>query len=135
LLQERLQEKARVALDGLELLPTLHIDMVISMRDLTMPLAEELGVLEPTGEANEKPIFLTPNLRVVDVRTVGNGDAHLKVKLSADGEPPIDAIGFRLGDWVQDMPSVIDAAYHLEINEWQGRRNLQMNLQDIRPAQ
>jgi single-stranded-DNA-specific exonuclease len=135
LLQVRLLEKARIALDGLELLPTLHIDMEIAMRDLTMNLAQELEVLEPTGEANRKPVFMTPNMRVVDVRTVGNGDAHLKVKLSVNGEPPIDAIGFRLGDWANDMPDVIDAAYHLEVNEWQGRRNLQLNLQDIRPAQ
>lgn len=135
LLQERLQEKARVALDGLDLMPTLHVDMEISMRDLTMALAQELTVLEPTGQSNEKPVFMTPNMKVVDVRTVGNGDAHLKVKLSADGEPPMDAIGFRLGEWAYDMPPTVDAAYHLEVNEWQGRRNLQLNLQDIRPAQ
>ncbi|MDQ7024486.1 MAG: single-stranded-DNA-specific exonuclease RecJ [Anaerolineae bacterium] len=135
LLQERLQEKARAVLDGLELLPTLHIDMEVSMRDLTMALARELDVLEPTGQANKKPVFMTSNLRVDDVKTVGNGAAHLKVKLSADGQPPIDAIGFRLGDWAYDMPPVIDAAYHLEVNEWQGRRNLQLNLQDIRPSQ
>ena len=134
LLQARLQEKARLALDGLELLPTLHIDMEISMRQLSLELAQELEVLEPTGEANGKPVFMTPKMRVLDARTVGNGDAHLKLKLATDGEPPIDAIGFRLGDWVHDMPLVIDAAYHLEVNEWQGRRNLQLNLQDIRPA-
>jgi single-stranded-DNA-specific exonuclease len=135
LLQERMQEKARIALEGLELLPTINIDMEIAMRDLSMDLASELTILEPTGEANRKPLFITRNLKVVDVRTVGNGDAHLKVKLVGDGEPPIDGIGFRLGDWSREMPNVIDVAYHLEINEWQGRRNLQMNLQDIRPSQ
>jgi single-stranded-DNA-specific exonuclease len=134
ILQQRMQEKARVALDGMELLPTLFIDMQVGLRDLTMDLAEELEVLEPTGEANEKPVFMTPNLRVLDVRTVGSGDSHLKLKLAADGLPPVDAIGFRLGSWRFEMPSVIDVAYHLEVNEWQGRRNLQLNLQDLRPS-
>lgn len=134
ILQQRMQEKARAALDGMELLPTLYIDMQIGLRDLTMDLAEELEVLEPTGEANEKPVFMTSNLRVLDVRTVGNGDSHLKLKLAADGLAPVDAIGFRLGHWRFEMPSAIDAAYHLEVNEWQGRRNLQLNLQDLRPS-
>jgi len=135
LLQKRLQDKARAVLDGLELRPTMHIDMELKMRDMSMELADELTILEPTGQANEKALFMTTNLRVAEVRTVGNGDAHLKLKLVGDGEPPIDAIGFRMGEWALDMPKTIDAVYHLEINEWQGRRNLQLNLQDIRPAE
>ena len=134
-LQERLQEKAHTVLDGLALRPTLDIDMELAVHDLSMALADELQMLEPTGEANEQPLFLTRNLRVLDARTVGNGDAHLKLKLSAPGQPAIDAIGFRLGAWIHDMPETLDATYHLEVNEWQGRRNLQMNLQDIRPAE
>jgi single-stranded-DNA-specific exonuclease len=134
ILQQRLQEKARIALDGMELLPTLFVDMQVGLRELTMDLVEELEALEPTGEANKKPVFMTSNLKVLDVRTVGNGDSHLKLKLAADGLPPFDAIGFRLGNWRFEMPSVIDIAYHLEVNEWQGRRNLQLNLQDIRPS-
>jgi single-stranded-DNA-specific exonuclease len=134
ILQQRLQEKARIALDGMELLPTLFVDMQVGLRELTMDLVEELEALEPTGEANKKPVFMTSNLRVLDVRTVGNGDSHLKLKLATDGLPPFDAIGFRLGNWRFEMPSMIDIAYHLEVNEWQGRRNLQLNLQDIRPS-
>ncbi len=134
-LQAHLQQKARDVLSGLQLRPTIHIDMELRLRDATMKLAKELLLLEPTGQENTQPVFLTRNLRVVDARTVGKNDGHLKLKLAGDGQPPIDAIGFRLGDWIDDMPDCIDAAYQLEINEWNGRRNLQLNLQDIRPAE
>lgn len=135
LLEARLQEKAREILEGQELTPTLHLDMELPLTELRMDLAQSLAVLEPTGHANEQAKFMTRNLEVREVRTVGNGDSHLKLKLSADGQPPIDAIGFGLGQWAHDLPPRLDVAYHLEINEWQGRRNLQLNMQDIRPAE
>ena len=60
---------------------------------------------------------------------------HLKLKLAADGSPAIDAIGFGMGHWSGNMPRRIDVAYQPEINEWQGRRSLQMRLLDIRDAE
>lgn len=134
-LRERLQEKARHALEGLDLKPSLTIDMEITMRDASMALVDELSILEPTGHANTQALFMSRNLRIVDARTVGNDNSHLKLKLVGDNEPPIDAIGFRLGEWINELPEYIDAAYNLEVNEWQGRRNLQMNLRDIRVAE
>lgn len=134
-LRERLQEKARHALEGLDLKPSLTIDMEITMRDASMALVDELSILEPTGHANTQALFMSRNLRIVDARTVGNDNSHLKLKLVGDNEPPIDAIGFRLGEWINELPEYIDAAYNLEVNEWQGRRNLQLNLRDIRVAE
>lgn len=134
-LQERLTDMARSALAGQVLSPSLDIDMELSMRDLSMELAEELQVLEPTGNANEQALFMTRNLRITDARTVGTGATHLKLKLKADNQAPIDAIGFRLGEWLNDLPECLDVAYQLEINEYQGRRNLQLNLRDIRPSE
>jgi single-stranded-DNA-specific exonuclease len=133
LLRERLAEKARIALDGLELHPTLDVDMELPLRDATMELAEDLALLEPTGHKNGQAVFMSRNLRVVDSRLVK--DTHLKLKLVGDSEPPIEAIGFSLGDYLNDIPERIDAVYHLEINEWLGRRNLQLRLRDIRPAE
>ncbi|MGB7340979.1 MAG: single-stranded-DNA-specific exonuclease RecJ [Phototrophicaceae bacterium] len=135
ILQQRLEEKAHTLLDGMSLLPTITVDMELSMREANIKLAKELEILEPTGHSNTQPIFMSRHLKVLDTRTVGSSKDHLKVKLSGDGEPAIDAIGFRLGHWVHDMPDYIDVVYNLEINEWQGRRNLQLNIRDIRPSE
>lgn len=133
-LRETLLEMASQALMDRTLVPVLTVDMKLDLRQVTMNLAEELQVLEPTGHANPSPIFMTQGLRVVACRTVGRDDAHLKLKLADATQPAIDAIGFRMGAWAMEMPECIDVVYHLEINEWQGRRNLQLNLLDIRPA-
>lgn len=133
-LQSRLMEMAEAELAGRELLPELAIDMELSMRQLSMALIEELSVLEPTGNGNEQPIFLTRNVRVVESRTVGADGQHLKLRVAADNEPPIDCIGFRLGHWNDNMPDYLDVAYCLEVNEWHGRRNLQLNLKDVQPV-
>ncbi len=134
LLRERLMQQAQNLLGGRELQPTLAIDMVLTMRQLTLQLAEDLLALEPTGHKNPPPVFLTKQLEVTETRAVGSDNAHLKLKLRGDNQPPVDAIAFRFGDWAQQMPAFVDVVYALEINEWQGRRNLQLRILDMRPS-
>jgi single-stranded-DNA-specific exonuclease len=134
-LRERLMHIAAEQLDGADLRPTLEIDTTININHLSEELVEELKMLEPTGHHNHSPVFMVPSVYVTDIRTVGSDNNHLKLKLARAGQPPLDAIGFNLGAWAGKLPEVIDAAFALEINEWNGRRSLQLNLKDIRPAE
>lgn len=134
LLRERLLQQAEEALGGRDLKPMLEIDMELSLRQLTLQLAEDLQALEPTGHKNPPPVFVTYKLEVAEARPVGNDNAHLKLKLRGDSQPPVDAIAFRFGDWAQQMPAFVDVVYALEINEWQGRKNLQLRILDMRPS-
>lgn len=130
----RLTEIAYDALDGQELLPTLDIDAKVDLRQINENLVLELEQLEPTGHSNAAPVLMTENLRVVECRTVGKDSQHLKLRLTRPGCNYVDAIGFGLGNWYGRIPDQIDVAYQLEVNEWNGRRTIQMNLQDVRPA-
>ena len=70
------------------------------------------------------------------MRTVGEGK-HLKLGLdSGPGSHVFDAIGFRLGAWKEALGegSYVDSVFQVEMNEWQGSRRLQLNLQDLRTA-
>jgi single-stranded-DNA-specific exonuclease len=133
-LKQRLTELAHDRLAGQELRPTLEIDAEVDIHHLSEALVTELEMLEPTGFMNNQPNLMSRNVRVLECRTVGKEGSHLKLKLARAGQPPLDAIGFGLGDWSRDMPDRIDVAFQLEINEWNGYRNLQLNLQDIRPS-
>ncbi|MDE2776766.1 MAG: single-stranded-DNA-specific exonuclease RecJ [Chloroflexota bacterium] len=133
-LRQELAKKADADLRGRKLAPKLAIDSQIQLAELDASLLAELDLLEPTGHENEKGVFLTSDLRVLQCRRVGEDGRHLKLKVAEDGGPPVDAIGFGLGEWAQEMPRRIDAAYHAEINEWGERRSLQLRLLDIRPA-
>ena len=133
-LRQALEQKATASLRGRELMPRLRIDSEIQLDDLDERLLQELDLLEPTGHENEMGIFLTSDLRVQHSRRVGEDGRHLKLRVAHDGGAPVDAIGFGLGDRAKQLPGRLDAAYHAEINEWGGRRRLQLRLLDIRPA-
>lgn len=134
-LKERLMEQAKNALDGQDLVRTLQVDMEVNINRLSERLIEELKLLEPTGHHNSPAAFMARNVRVTDCRTVGADDKHLKLKFARAGHSPMDAIGFGLGEWAYNMSDVMDVAFHLEMNEWNGQRNMQMRMLDIRPAE
>jgi single-stranded-DNA-specific exonuclease len=131
LLAERMKHIAEIKLAHQDLRPTITVDADVEMDDLTMELAQRLEALEPTGEENRPPVFVTQSLQVIDARQVGRENAHLKLRLG-NHKSDIDAIGFRLGDRLNQLTNFVDVAYHLEINEWKGRINLQMRLLDIK---
>jgi single-stranded-DNA-specific exonuclease len=89
--------------------------------------------MQPTGYGNRQPQFITRNLRVKSVRSVGRDSAHLKLVVT-DGKITYDAIAFRLGQWLEHMPPAIDLMYAFETNEFNGRISLQLNVKDIRAA-
>lgn len=134
-LEDKLTELARMALDGLELRPALNIDAEVDIHSLSENLILEFAQLEPTGHHNPPPILASYNLRILEKRTVGKDNNHLKLKLARAGQPPLDAIGFGLGEMAETISECVDAAYYLEMNEWNGHRSVQMNLQDIRPRE
>ena len=132
-LRRALGQKAEDALRGRALVPKLLVDHEIQLDEVNENLLRELDLLEPTGHENGKAVFLTRGLSVLHCRRVGEDGRHLKLRVANSGGQA-DAIGFDLGDWARQMPRRIDAVYQAEINEWGGRRNLQLRLLDIRQA-
>ena len=132
-LAEQLQHYALQALGDQELCPTLHIDAEIPLAQLSGPFHRILQQLEPCGYANPAPLFLSRNVKLLYHKNVGSDGQHLKLTVS-DGQAVWDAIAFRQGHWAGRLPDAIDAVYHLEVNEWNGERRLQLNIQDLRPA-
>jgi single-stranded-DNA-specific exonuclease len=131
--RERLMEIAGEQLAKQTLEPSLTVDGVISLSQATMELARELEQLEPTGQSNDAPVFVSERVKVVDARAVGKEGKHLKLRV-ADGPVNIDGIAFGFGEWMRAMPSYIDVAYHVEVNEWNGFIKPQINVQDLKPA-
>jgi single-stranded-DNA-specific exonuclease len=132
-LAARLQEMAAAQLAGVELSPVLSVDVEVELARMSWELQRELARLEPCGYANPHPLFLSRNVRLLGQRAVGNGGRHLKLTLS-DGQTRWDGIAFRQGEWAGKLPDRVDLVYHLEINEWNDRQRLQLNVQDVRPT-
>jgi single-stranded-DNA-specific exonuclease len=134
ILRQRLTELARKALQDRPLQPVLEIDAEIDIHHITLDLAKELLALEPTGHGNPKPILAVRGARVLDWRAVGREGQHLKLRLARAGMPPLDAIGFNMIDAAARIEAQIDAAFYLEINEWNGVQSPQLRLIDVRSA-
>ncbi len=132
-LTERLRGLAVKELRDRDLTPTLDIDAEVGLSEMSWELQQALSQLEPCGCKNPQPLFASRGVPVRSYRAVGREGKHLKLRLS-DGTLTWDAIAFRQGEWAGRLPDLIDVAYHLEVNEWNGRRQLQLNVQDIRPA-
>lgn len=136
---ERMRAIAARQLDGRDLSPTLTIDAEIELNDVDWGLFEHLSGLEPTGTANPTPIFASRNVEIIHHRLVGQDGAHLQLQLTSSegaggGYKVLSAIAFRQGAWANHLPQYIDIAYTLNVNEWNGRRDLQLMVQAIREA-
>ncbi len=130
-LQARLKAIAETELAQIELMPTLNVDAEASLSEMNLKLAEDLAQLAPFGYGNREPIFVSRNLGVREARVVGTD--HLKLTLN-DGQIVMDAIAFRQGSWLEQLPPRIDVAYQLEAQVWNGKPRLQLNIKDIKPA-
>lgn len=119
--------------------PTLMVDAEVSLNEINWGLQEQFARLEPTGNENPTPLLLVQNCRVRDIRKLSGGK-HLRLILDvvngsgATNDQVVDAVAFNLGEWasVLDEERAIDLVCQVEVNEWQGRRRLQMNIQDLR---
>ncbi len=136
LLQERLEELADELITDEMLVRILRVDGVIPLSAATQQLWEQLRTFEPFGFGNPEPVFVSKGVKVSDVRLIGTGNKHLKLRLSLATNsqlPATEAIAFNMGDLYGQLQSdkPIDIAYTIDMNEWNGRRNLQLKIRDI----
>ncbi len=130
-LEQRLRGIVDSTLNG-HLAPTLMIDAVVPLGEVQPPVLQALEQLAPFGQHNSPPLLASLGLAVREARVVGAN--HLKLTLSDSYGDTREAIAFRQADWLAHLPSMIDVAYQVEANRWNGSTQLQMNVRDIRPS-
>ncbi|MEK7532822.1 MAG: single-stranded-DNA-specific exonuclease RecJ [Patescibacteria group bacterium] len=133
-LKKRLEVLAEKELDDEKLKRTLHIDVEIPLSRATETLWLEMQSLRPFGFGNYEPVFATRGVKATDVRIIGATKKHLKLKiLPQEGGQTLDAVAFNMageyGKLASDTP--VDVAYAIDMNEWNGKRTLQLKVKDI----
>lgn len=109
----------------------IHSDGELTSADFTVELADCLREAGPWGQAFPEPTF-DGRFKVLQQRLVGG--KHLKLTLEVDGASrQVDAIHFNadLKVWPSHRLQYVHAAYRLDVNEYQGRRNLQLIVEQI----
>ncbi len=145
-LTERLEAYTRERLTPDQLTPTLTIDIELDLSEVTRDLVEWLGKLGPFGIGNLTPRFLTRGLTVTDVRIMGNNGRHCRIdvksQVSSLSPPRPERRGSQVSRFVcfryaDICPTIrigdnVDVVYEVDVNEWNGNREIQMKVVDMR---
>lgn len=90
---------------------------------------------EPHGPGNMKPVFMSKNVFSVEVRILK--DKHLKLIMTQpEHDIQLHGIAFNMVDKIDLVASGLpfDVLYTLEVNRWQNKESLQLNIKDIRES-
>jgi len=127
--------RARAVLTEDDLVPEVRIDLEMELRQADHDLVRMLRHAGPFGAGNATPVFAARGVAVADHRVVGQG--HLKMTLGAYGSR-LEAIGFGMGERAREPgfgAGLLDVAFRLEENHFNGRTSVQARLVDFRPAE
>jgi len=140
LFTERFEEVVGKTINDDQLMPQVMIDMELDFSEINDKFYRILKQFQPFGPDNLAPVFMSR--RVFDTgsgRVVGSSAEHLKLDLCSEstGTTSIPAIAFGQSN---KFPIIregnpVDICYSVEMNEFKGIRNLQLNIRDIRVSE
>ena len=115
-------------LDEADLRGRLWTDGELSADELALDFAEVLRRAGPWGQGFPEPLF-DGRFEVVGSRVVG--DKHLKLTLRHPQGKLLDAIAFNQSQALAVRGQWLQAAYRLDVNEYQGKRSLQLIVEQL----
>jgi single-stranded-DNA-specific exonuclease len=124
----RFNEVAEGLLEPEDLVPELTIDAIIPPAEITLDTVELLSALEPFGIGNPRPVFALLGVRKLSASVMKG--RHVRLRLAA-GDEVLEAVGFGMAGSMPDA-GLVDIAFTLEINEWNGRKTVRLMLKDVR---
>jgi len=129
----RLNDLARRALKAEDLQPPLRLDAEVGLDEITVELLTELARLKPTGQGNPGVQFFARRLtHQRPLQRMGADKQHIKMWVT-DGSTAHEAVWWGAGN--ESLPvGRFDLAFVPQINEYNGRRAMQLKVLDWRPA-
>jgi single-stranded-DNA-specific exonuclease len=129
----RLNDLARNSLKPEQLQPSIALDAETTFDQLTVERVDELKRLEPCGSQNA-PVRLAARgvTHHQPPERMGREKQHVKLRLT-DGRGYAEAVWWNCGDALLP-PDPFDLAFIPAVNEYKGRRSLQLKVVDWRPA-
>jgi single-stranded-DNA-specific exonuclease len=131
-LRQRLNELARRALKPEDLQPPLRLDAEVGLDEISLDFLGILACLKPTGQGNPPVQFCARSLtHQRPLQRMGADKQHVKLWVT-DGVATHEAVWWNGGD--QSLPvGKFDLAFAPQVNEYNGRRTVQLKVLDWRP--
>jgi len=134
---ERFEQFVNSTITEDQLLPRVFIDTELSFNEINEDFFKVMSQFQPFGPENMSPVFMSKN--VFDTgsgRMVGSSGEHLKLDLCQDASTvkSISAIAFNQANHFEYIKggNPFEICYSIEMNEFRGNRNLQINIRDIK---
>jgi single-stranded-DNA-specific exonuclease len=134
-------QKYKEKTKGLDMSPTLDIDTEIDLEDVNWELYDVLDKFKPFGQVNEKPKYLARNLTITSLEPVGKDKKHLRIMVKHNTPKIRKTIGWSLCNtngnsvnWCNELKvgDKIDMIFEMDINEWNGNREIQLTIKDLK---
>jgi single-stranded-DNA-specific exonuclease len=130
----KFEEIVSSTIDPHLLIPEIIIDASVRFKDLTNSFYNILEQMEPFGPENMRPVFIARNVMDSGYSKIAK-EAHIKFSLKQDNIL-FTGIGFNMADKFQLLKSKpVDIIFSLDENEWNGEKNLQLKVIDLREAE
>ena len=134
---ERFEHHVNSTITEDQLVPRVFVDSELSFSEIGEDFFKVMNQFQPFGPENMSPVFVSRN--VFDTgsgRMVGSSGEHLKLDLCQEsaGSKSFSAIAFSQADHFEYIKAgkPFDICYSLEMNEFRGNKNLQLNIKDIK---
>lgn len=115
----------------------LPVDGIVTLREINEQFLQTVQRLAPFGEGNPEPLFVLENATLADSRLIGKENRHFRGRLSQEQQSRV-LVAWNYGERLQHMVSrdcQVDVVFAPQMNEWQGRRSIQLVTKDIRTSQ
>ncbi|MDA1079685.1 MAG: single-stranded-DNA-specific exonuclease RecJ [bacterium] len=124
---QRLQAIAKEQIDPSLLVESKRVECVLPHELSTIETADALSMFEPFGMRNQRPRFLLKNLKVIDARRIGKEGKHCKLQVELETGKQVPVLWWNCGEVPQEeLLAITELAVKLDVNEWRGRRSLQL---------
>ena len=130
-------EHVEQTLTAEERVAELVIDAETTLAEMTLQTVQQMEHLSPFGQSNPRPLLCTTDVSIQgDPKPMGKGDRHVSMTLEQHGVR-LRALAFNQPDWIEELSKSdgrLDIAFRPVINEFRGRRNVELHLADWRPT-
>lgn len=132
-LRRRLNANAELTEE--DFIPKVWIDVPMPLEYVSETIVEELKLLEPFGQGNEKPQFAQKHALIRSYRVLGKNRNLVKLNLVTESGLAMDGLLFTNGDeFLKELGNKqwIDFIYYPDINEYNGNRTLQVMIKNYK---
>lgn len=132
-LRQRLLDYAAAHMTADDYIPLVHLDKELETQDVSLDMIAELASLEPYGMGNSRPVFSMRNLTVDEIRPIGRNKQHVRIVACGPHKTLLNGVAWSQPELCDAIVEgdLIDVAFQLERNDFNGTSSPQLVIQDV----